>query len=65
MKKVDVHNVKDRVVEALGCPVKAADWLKKPNRALAGRTPEQLVKHKSGRKRVLAVLGRIEHGIPS
>jgi len=57
--------MKDRVEKILGSYEKATIWLKSPNRALGGQKPEQLVRNKSGRKRVLQVLGRIEHGVYS
>jgi putative toxin-antitoxin system antitoxin component (TIGR02293 family) len=65
MRKVDSHNVKERVLETLGSEKKAIDWFKRPNRALGGRTPAQLVKRKKGRRLVLSILGRIEHGVYS
>jgi putative toxin-antitoxin system antitoxin component (TIGR02293 family) len=41
----------------------ALDWLKSPNRALAGETPLTLLDTEIGAESVLDVLGRIEHGV--
>jgi putative toxin-antitoxin system antitoxin component (TIGR02293 family) len=41
----------------------AADWLRRPNRALAGETPLQLLDTEVGTRQVDDVLSRIEYGI--
>ena len=41
----------------------ALDWLKRPNRALGGARPLDLLDTDIGAENVLDVLGRIEHGV--
>jgi putative toxin-antitoxin system antitoxin component (TIGR02293 family) len=41
----------------------ALDWLRSPNRSLAGKTPLELLDTEIGAESVLDALGRIEHGI--
>jgi len=41
----------------------ALDWLKRPNRALDGARPLDLLDTDIGAENVLDVLGRIEHGV--
>ncbi len=52
-----------RAERVLGDPAAALDWLGSPNRALGGESPLQLLDTELGAKRVLDVLGRIEHGV--
>jgi putative toxin-antitoxin system antitoxin component (TIGR02293 family) len=52
-----------RAERVLGDPAAALDWLGSPNRALGGESPLQLLDTDLGAKRVLDVLGRIEHGV--
>jgi putative toxin-antitoxin system antitoxin component (TIGR02293 family) len=47
----------------LGSEVKAAAWLRRPNRALGGRAPLELLDGDLGARQVEDLLGRIEHGI--
>jgi putative toxin-antitoxin system antitoxin component (TIGR02293 family) len=54
-----------RAEEALGEREKARRWLRKPNRALAGRRPLDLLDSDAGTRMVERVLGRIEHGVHS
>ncbi len=49
--------------EALGDGAKAARWLRKPNRALRGRRPLDLLASDLGAPLVEQELGRIEHGL--
>lgn len=58
-----VVRVAARAEEALGDGAKAARWLRKPNRALAGRRPIELLESDIGARMVERVLGRIEHGV--
>jgi putative toxin-antitoxin system antitoxin component (TIGR02293 family) len=48
---------------AFGAADKAARWLRRPTRALAGSTPLDLLDTDIGTLRVETLLGRIEHGI--
>jgi putative toxin-antitoxin system antitoxin component (TIGR02293 family) len=41
----------------------ALDWLKRPNRTLAGARPLDLLDTDIGAENVLDVLGRVEHGV--
>lgn len=54
-----------RAEEALGDREKARRWLRKANRALAGRRPLHLLDSDAGARMVERVPGRIEHGIYS
>lgn len=49
--------------EAIGDGAKAGRWLRKPNRALQGRRPLDLLASDAGARLVEQVLGRIEHGL--
>ena len=49
----------------LGAPDKAGQWLQKPNRALRGAVPLDLLDTSLGAEEVVTVLGRIEHGVYS
>ena len=49
----------------LGSKQKAADWLRRPSRALGNRTPLELLDSDIGTRQVEDTLGRIEHGIIS
>jgi putative toxin-antitoxin system antitoxin component (TIGR02293 family) len=52
-----------RATDALGSRDKAVRWLRKPNRALGGEAPFNLLDTEIGEEQVLAVLDRIEHGV--
>ncbi len=52
-----------RTVEVIGDQPNAMRWLGTPVRALNYATPISLLHDAKGRESVLAVLGRIEHGI--
>lgn len=52
-----------RTEEALGEREKAHRWLRRENRALAGRRPLDLLDSDAGARMVERVLGRIEHGV--
>ncbi len=52
-----------RAEEALGDRDKAARWLRKPNRALGGIRPLDLLESGVGARMVERVLTRIEHGV--
>ena len=43
----------------------ARDWLKKPNRALAGKTPIELLDTDAGTQQVYQLLNKIEYGVYS
>lgn len=47
----------------LGSAEKASRWLGRPNRALAGRAPRDLLQTDAGTHEVEQALGRIEHGV--
>lgn len=50
----------DRV---FGSPEKSASWLRKPNSALSGQTPLDLLKSETGALAVEELLGQIDHGM--
>jgi putative toxin-antitoxin system antitoxin component (TIGR02293 family) len=52
-----------RAEEAIGNAEKAARWLRKPNRALLGKRPLDLLGSDVGARMVEQVLGRIEYGL--
>ena len=52
-----------RAEEAIGNREKAARWLRKPNRALLGKRPLDLLESDVGARMVEQVLGRIEYGL--
>lgn len=54
-----------RSEEALGDRERAHRWLRKENRALAGKRPLDLLDSDAGTRMVERILGRIEHGIYS
>jgi putative toxin-antitoxin system antitoxin component (TIGR02293 family) len=51
--------------EILGTEEKAAEWLRRSNRALGNKTPLELLKTDIGARQVEDVLGRIQHGVYS
>lgn len=55
--------VAGRAADVLGDLAAAHRWLRKPNRALGGRTPLSLLDTELGAELVTDVLGRIEHGV--
>lgn len=57
--------VADRAEDALGNAEKAGHWLRRPNRALQGKRPIDLLESGLGARMVERVLGRIEHGVYS
>jgi putative toxin-antitoxin system antitoxin component (TIGR02293 family) len=52
-----------RATEVIGHQSDAMRWLGTPVRALNYATPISLLHDSKGREEVLAVLGRIEHGV--
>jgi putative toxin-antitoxin system antitoxin component (TIGR02293 family) len=55
-----VYSEAERV---LGSREKAKGWLNRPNRALGGCVPQELVDTEAGANQILALLGRIQHGV--
>lgn len=54
-----------RAEEALGAREKATRWMRRPNRALSGRRPIELLESDVGTRMVERILGRIEYGVYS
>ncbi|MBI2318149.1 MAG: DUF2384 domain-containing protein [Betaproteobacteria bacterium] len=54
-----------RAVEVLESPEKAASWLRRPNRALGGVAPLELLDTDAGVREVEAVIWRIAYGVYS
>ncbi len=50
-------------IEVLGSADRASAWLRRPNRALGGRPPIELLDTDLGTQQVVQVIGRIEHGV--
>jgi hypothetical protein len=68
-KKVEPHGydneslVMDRAVEVIGDANEAMRWMGTPVRALDYSTPVSLLGTRKGRRAVVDVLGRLEHGV--
>jgi putative toxin-antitoxin system antitoxin component (TIGR02293 family) len=62
---VRLVRVAARAEEVLGERDAALRWMRSPNRALGGAAPTELLDTDLGLDAVLAVLGRIEHGVYS
>lgn len=60
---IRVVRIVGRAEEAIGDVNKAKRWLRKPNRALRGKRPLDLLASDVGARVVEQVLGRIEHGL--
>lgn len=58
-----VARIQALAVEALGSEDKAAEWLRRPNRALNGHSPLEWLDTDLGTRQVEDILGRIQHGI--
>lgn len=52
-----------RAVEVHEHPDAAVEWLRAPLPSLGGRAPLAVARDDAGAQRVLAVLGRVEHGV--
>ncbi len=57
-----IARVTQRAVDALGDTEQARDWLRRPNRALQGMEPLELLGTDAGAELVSDELGRIEYG---
>jgi putative toxin-antitoxin system antitoxin component (TIGR02293 family) len=57
-----VARVSAQAAATLGSEEKAAQWLRRPNRALRNQTPLSLIDSDIRIRQVEEVLGRIEHG---
>ncbi len=55
--------VYQRACEVIKDPARAATWIKRPNRALEGKSPLEMMESIFGAERVMDLLGRIEHGV--
>jgi putative toxin-antitoxin system antitoxin component (TIGR02293 family) len=62
-KLLRLARVARRATEVFEKSEAAVDWLKRPNRALGGERPLDLLDTDIGGENVLDVLGRIEHGV--
>ncbi len=52
-----------RAIDALGSAEKADRWMRKPDRALAGQRPIDLLGSEEGTRVVDDALGRLRHGV--
>lgn len=59
------ESVRRRALEVFGHEANAAEWLTTRIVALGGQTPVDTLMRANGEEEVLAILGRIEHGICS
>ncbi|MDA8138096.1 MAG: DUF2384 domain-containing protein [Desulfobacteraceae bacterium] len=55
--------VLDMAIDVMGSREKAEGWLKKPARGLGGKIPLEYTDTQLGALEVIALLGRIDHGI--
>lgn len=60
---VRLARVGAQAAAVLGGEPRAADWLHRPNRALGGQRPLDLLDSEIGARQVEDVLGRIAHGV--
>ena len=60
-----VARVAAHAFAVFGAEDKAATWLRRPNRALNGEPPIELLDTDAGARQIEDVLGRIEHGVVS
>jgi putative toxin-antitoxin system antitoxin component (TIGR02293 family) len=58
-----IVRVIEQAEQAFANPEKARRWLRRPNSALAGEAPLELLDTDIGAREVEALLGRIAHGI--
>jgi putative toxin-antitoxin system antitoxin component (TIGR02293 family) len=54
-----------RVLEVFGDSERAVQWMRESNPALNDETPIRVIQSEDGRREVLNILGRIQHGIIS
>ena len=59
----DESRVLDQAVEVIGDKKKAMRWMGTTVRALDYSTPVSILGTRKGRQAVIAVLGRLEHGV--
>jgi putative toxin-antitoxin system antitoxin component (TIGR02293 family) len=62
---VRLARVAGQAITVLGSGETASRWLRRPNRALGGAVPLELLDTDPGARRVEQELGRIEHGVMS
>lgn len=62
---VSLARLYQRAVNVLGSHEDAIAWMNHPNITLGDKTPVELIDTVVGEERVLALLGRIEHGVYS
>lgn len=63
-KIVRIGKLFDKAVQVFGNDeATAAEWFKRPARALGGRTPLEMMETEIGSQEVYALLVRIEHGV--
>jgi putative toxin-antitoxin system antitoxin component (TIGR02293 family) len=60
LRLIRIYNM---ALEVFGSKEKAANWLKKPARGLGGNIPLNYADTEPGAHEVIALLGRIEHGV--
>lgn len=61
-RALNIARVFERTLDVLDTPERAVQWLKQPSHAL-GEAPLELLATTFGAEQVLAILGRIEHGV--
>lgn len=59
----EAESVRVLAQEVSGDAAKAETWLSRPNRALSGAVPTDLLATEEGRRAVRDVLGRLAHGV--
>jgi putative toxin-antitoxin system antitoxin component (TIGR02293 family) len=61
--RLDKSTILDQAIEVIGDKGEAMRWLGTPVRALGYATPISLLHDVKGRKSVIAILSRLEHGM--
>ena len=62
-KALRLARVSSEADRVFGDPAKSSRWLRKPNAALAGNRPLDLLKSETGSRAIDELLGQIDHGM--
>jgi putative toxin-antitoxin system antitoxin component (TIGR02293 family) len=62
MQEID-HQLLSKAIDVIGNEKGAVHWLQTPKTALGNQVPIKIAETDEGKQKVLALLGRIEHGV--
>lgn len=62
MHEID-HQLLSKAIDVIGNEKEAVYWLQTPKKALGSQVPIKIAETDEGKQEVLALLGRIEHGV--